>query len=95
MRKLREETKDFSTRVAFCPYLIKYGMCLPETQQKIILEYMLLADDIVQILKSKDVNSKLKLWRHTLESKDLRFSDSKTEYSIAILPRSKRKMFWW
>ena len=26
-----EETKDFPTRVAFCPYLIKYGMCLPET----------------------------------------------------------------
>lgn len=26
-----EETKDFPTRVAFCPYLVKYGMCLPET----------------------------------------------------------------
>jgi hypothetical protein len=42
---------------------------------------MLFADDVVLVDDSRTrVNRKLKLWRHTLESKGFRLSRTKTEY---------------
>ena len=42
---------------------------------------MLFADDIVLIDESRDgLNGKLETWRHTLESRGVRHSRSKTEY---------------
>jgi len=47
---------------------------------------MLFVDDIVLIDESMDeVNTKLKLWRSTLESQGFRSSRSKTEYLHADL----------
>jgi hypothetical protein len=43
--------------------------------------YMLFADDVVLVDKSREgVNRKLELWRHTLESKEFRIGRTKTEY---------------
>uniref|UniRef100_A0A1S3Z273 Reverse transcriptase domain-containing protein n=1 Tax=Nicotiana tabacum TaxID=4097 RepID=A0A1S3Z273_TOBAC len=43
--------------------------------------YMLFADDIVRIDEMRgDVNDKLEVWRHTLESKGFKLSRTKTEY---------------
>jgi Reverse transcriptase (RNA-dependent DNA polymerase) len=42
---------------------------------------MLFADDVVLIDESRNgINQKLELWRQTLESKDFRFSRTKTKY---------------
>jgi hypothetical protein len=42
---------------------------------------MLFADDVVLVDDSRtEVNRKLELWRHTLESKGFRLSRTKTEY---------------
>jgi hypothetical protein len=44
---------------------------------------MLFADDVVLVDESRaGVNMKLELWRHTLESRGLRLSRTKTEYMM-------------
>ena len=44
---------------------------------------MLFADDVVLVDESRaGVNSKLELWRRTLESKGFRFSRTKIEYMM-------------
>ncbi|PVH31462.1 hypothetical protein PAHAL_9G150900 [Panicum hallii] len=44
---------------------------------------MLLADDVVLVDESRaEVNMKLELWRHTLESREFRLSRTETEYMM-------------
>ena len=53
---------------------------------------MVFADDVVLVDESKaGVNRKLELWRRTLESKDFRFSRTKTEYMMCDFSASRHE----
>jgi hypothetical protein len=67
---------------ALSPYL--FALVMDEVTRDIqgdIPWCMLFADDVVLVDDSRaGVNTKLELWRHTLESKGFRLSRTKTEY---------------
>ena len=53
---------------------------------------MLFADDVVLVDESRTgVNSKLGLWRRTLESKGFRISRTKTEYMMCDFSATRRE----
>jgi hypothetical protein len=53
---------------------------------------MLFADDVVLIDESRaEVNRKLELWRHTLESKGFRLSMTKIEYMMCVFSVSRHE----
>lgn len=53
---------------------------LPGEYKRLSTNAYSFVDDIILIEKSKEVNSKLELWRQTLESKGFRLSRNKTRY---------------
>ena len=81
-------TKDFPIRIglhqgsALSPYLFNLVVdVLTESIKEEIPKCMLFADDIVLLAESREeINSKLEIWRQTLELKGFRLSRSKTEY---------------
>ena len=53
---------------------------------------MLFVDDVVLVDESRaEVNRKLELWRHTLESKGFRLSRTKTEYMMCDFSASRHE----
>ena len=88
VRACGKVTKDFPISIglhqgsALSPYLFNLVVdVLTEPIKEEIPKCMLFADDIVLLAESKkEINSKLEIWRQTLELKGLRLSRSKTEY---------------
>ncbi|KAH1203504.1 hypothetical protein HKD37_17G048538 [Glycine soja] len=61
----------------------------------IITNCIFFADDIVLIEQSGEaINNKLKLWRQTLETKDLRLSRSKMEYMHYNFSKRQEDFGW-
>ena len=54
---------------------------------------MLFADDIILINESlSEINYKLELWRHSLETKGFRLSKTKTKYMMCKFRKIKKNL---